>query len=346
MKLKVYGSTGSFPRAMKNDELLEKFYHYQKRINEEGGFNNFIQNRGLENSLDREGNLSFDKFQEMVQNESNFDFWIGNTYGGNSTCLYLNTDDDKHISFDAGSGFINLSKDLIKLPGFKKNLEEIYIFLTHFHWDHIQGIPFSALIFTQNKMKFVGMPVDNKVNIKSILNNQMNKYNFPIPLDYVNKSISFYEVKEKVKIGKHTEITPFFMEHPLIGSYTYKIENLNSGKSIVFATDFEQPVDKLEDRFIDICRDSDVLIIDAHFTPGEATNFEGWGHGNFGNAVDLARLSGIKTLILFHHNFNKTDRELYKIEKNVEGYLKVSKESFKDVNLEVMVASEGLELEI
>jgi phosphoribosyl 1,2-cyclic phosphodiesterase len=232
----------------------------------------------------------------------------------------------------------------MKLSGYKKNNEELYIFLSHYHWDHIQGIPFSALIFTQNKMKFVGMKGDENTNVKDILEGQMNKYNFPISLDFMNKNISFFEIDKTAKIGEYTEIIAYPMEHPLIGSLTYKIRDIETGKSIVYSTDFEQPPDKLEKKLIEICKGSDVLIIDAHFTPGESTNYQGWGHGNFGNAIDLARLSGIKELILFHHNFNKTDKELYKTELDIRGYLNVSKDSFPDFNLKVNLAYEGLEI--
>ncbi len=346
MKIKIYGCTGSFPRTMTGDEIAGKIYNYQKVLNEHGGYKNYIKKKGIENKLDDKGNLPEDEFKKFIKNRKNFDFWIGNTYGGNTPCVYIQTNDGKHIALDTGAGFLNLSKDLMKNQSFQQNKEEIYIFLSHYHWDHIQSIPFSALIFSQNKMKFVGMPVPGNENIQTIIEKQMNKYNFPIKLDHVNKNITFYEITDASQIGEQTVIKPYKMEHPLIGSYTYKITDTKTHKSVVYMTDFEQPPDKLEEKLIEICKGANTLIIDAHFTPGESTNFQGWGHGNFGNAIDLARLAGIKNLILFHHNFNKTDKQLYKTETDVCGYLDVSKSSFEGFDINVYLAYEGLEVKI
>ncbi len=346
MKIKIYGCTGSFPRTMTGEEIAQKIYNYQKTLNANGGYENYLRKLGLESKVDNEGNLSEEEFSNFLTNRSNFDFWIGNTYGGNTPCVYIQTADNKHIALDAGAGFLRLSKDLMKLQSFKDSEDEVFIFLSHFHWDHIQAVPFSALIFTQNKMKFIGMPVIGNENVQTIVEKQMNKYNFPIKLDHVNKNITFFEIAGPSQIGEQTIIKPYKMEHPLIGSYTYKITDTKTNKSIVYMTDFEQPPDKLEDKLIEICKDANTLIIDAHFTPGESTNYQGWGHGNFGNAIDLARLAGIKNLILFHHNFNKTDKELFKTETDVLGYLDVSKSSFEGFDLNVYLAREGLELTI
>ena len=343
MKVKIYGATGSFPRCIRNEELAEKIYHYQKKINENQNFNNFLKLAGIDISFDETGMIPFEIFKKFLYD--NFDFWIGRTYGGDTSSIYIKTDDEKYLIFDAGSGLIKLSKDILNESGFKDNIQEVNIFLTHFHWDHIHGIPFSGLIFTQNKINFYSMPAPG-YSLKSILEDQMNKFNFPIPLNFYNKKISYTEIEDRIIIGECTEIVPYEMEHPLVGSYVYRVNNLKTGKSVVYATDFEQPPDKLDELLIEICRDADTLIIDTHFTPGESFNFKGWGHGNFGNAVDLARLAKVKHLILFHHNFNKTDKELFETEVNVRGYLALSKDSFQDMNLQISVAYEGLEIEL
>jgi ribonuclease BN (tRNA processing enzyme) len=346
MKLKIYGATGSFPKTMGNEEILQKLYSYQVEINKKGGFKEYLKSKGFDKLSDKKDNISIENFRTLLDDPDEFDFWIGHTYGGDTPSLYIKTDDNIHIALDCGAGFIKLSKDLAALEDFSKNNGEVFIFLSHYHWDHVQGLPFSALIFTQNKMRFFGMPVSENEGVKEVLESQMNKINFPIPLDLINKSMSFYTTEKPVRIGENTKITPFKMEHPLIGSYTYKIEDLKSGKSIVYATDFEQAPDRLEDGLIKICKGADILIIDAHFTPGEASKFVGWGHGNFGNAVDLARLANIKNLIIFHHNFTKTDEDIFNTEKDVLGYVSLSKESFDDFELNVHFAREGLEIDI
>ena len=61
--------------------------------------------------------------------------------GGNTSCVELELNTDKHIILDAGTGIRALGDKLAKAIANGK-LKEIYIFLSHTHWDHIQGFPF------------------------------------------------------------------------------------------------------------------------------------------------------------------------------------------------------------
>ena len=63
-------------------------------------------------------------------------------YGGHTTCVNVVFDDDLQLILDAGLGIQKLGKKLLKKP-----LDQIQILWTHFHWDHIQGLPFFPQIY-------------------------------------------------------------------------------------------------------------------------------------------------------------------------------------------------------
>ncbi len=60
-------------------------------------------------------------------------------YGGNTPCVEVRVNDHIYI-FDCGTGFRNLGKSL--MAEYATNPIYAHVFLSHFHWDHIQGIPF------------------------------------------------------------------------------------------------------------------------------------------------------------------------------------------------------------
>jgi len=56
-------------------------------------------------------------------------------YGGNTSCLYMPVNDEECVVFDCGTGITSLNG--IEFEEIKK----YHIFFTHFHWDHIIGLP-------------------------------------------------------------------------------------------------------------------------------------------------------------------------------------------------------------
>src|SRR5687767_10744367 len=70
-------------------------------------------------------------------------------YGGNTTCLRITKENDRRIAIlDAGTGIRNLGKELMSQQG---EFDRITIYFTHFHWDHIQGLPFFAPAYDRNQ---------------------------------------------------------------------------------------------------------------------------------------------------------------------------------------------------
>ena len=227
-------------------------------------------------------------------------------YGGNTSCLELRLPDNQSIIFDAGSGLRNLGTTLVKeARGAKLDLK---VFLTHFHWDHIQGIPFFAPLFLPgNRVTFHS---HCSGSLEEILEGQMARPYFPIDLASVAAKREFVELDSQAMSFSGVTIQPFALNHPQ-GAVGYRIE---VGKTvIVYATDLEHGHPELDSVLRDHPAGADVLIYDAQYTPEEYVNYSGWGHSTWVEGVRVAREAGVRQLLLFHHDPSHEDAFLDEI---------------------------------
>ena len=74
-------------------------------------------------------------------------------YGGNTPCLELTAPNGARIILDCGTGMRMLGNRWSQAAG--EQPIEASVLVTHYHWDHIQGIPFFSPFFSaQNRFHF------------------------------------------------------------------------------------------------------------------------------------------------------------------------------------------------
>jgi phosphoribosyl 1,2-cyclic phosphodiesterase len=228
--------------------------------------------------------------------------------GGNTPCVSVEMD-DKCLVLDAGTGIRNLGKYLVPTD------KQIYVLLTHEHWDHVQGFPFFMPIYQKGR-RVVTFPVERGMNMLCSLIDQMDGAHFPVTSDQL-PSVQECVQGDPMEFlrSQGFDISRRRTNHPGI-CFGYRLNH--NGKSLVFMPDNElHPPGKLwatAKELADFCRGADVLMHDAQFTASEFPLKRGWGHSQVGEACELAAMANVKHLILFHHDPERTDDELDVIE--------------------------------
>lgn len=236
-------------------------------------------------------------------------------YGGNTPCVSVEAGGILSI-FDAGTGICNLGNSH---PIFQRNNVMAYIFITHTHWDHIQGFPFFTPAFIKgNKFVLCGQ---SKLDLSfaELMEGQMMYPHFPVQLNKMGANMDFVEIDNGsvVELGNGVTVSAVFNNHPG-GGLSYRLDY--NGKSCCYVTDTEHYscVDPHMKSFVS---GTDLLIYDSHFTNEEYEGTNGfntkvgWGHSTWQEAIKLAKVSGVRKLALFHHATHRTDKELAEIEK-------------------------------
>ncbi|MET0405801.1 MAG: MBL fold metallo-hydrolase, partial [Cystobacter sp.] len=180
-------------------------------------------------------------------------------YGGNTPCVEMRCGDELLI-FDMGTGARALGEAMLANGG----PPHASIFLSHYHYDHLQGMPFFTPLFIPRfSFTLYGMPRDGQ-SVKEVLAGQMVPPYFPVTLSQVAKaSLTYRDVVpgQVLELGPLT-VRTLDLNHPG-GNLGYRVDF--EGRSVVYATDVEHGCDK-DRELIEFARDADVLILDSMYT--------------------------------------------------------------------------------
>jgi len=234
--------------------------------------------------------------------------------GGNTSCVEVRCGKNL-IILDAGTGIRLLGNELVK-----EGKLEGHIFISHVHWDHIQGFPFFAPAFTRGNRMYLYGGRNVTTTLEEALYGQMNYPNFPVMLEHLPSEIEFHDLDEGeiITIGAgDVTVENVKLNHPN-GVYSYKIKY--QGNSLVYATDTEHYANP-DAKLLEFARGTDLLIYDAQYFPEEYTGESGgsskvgWGHSTNSEGARMAGLAEVKKLVLFHHDPMHTDEMVDRKEK-------------------------------
>ena len=233
---------------------------------------------------------------------------------GNTTCISIFNHETQRIGIlDAGTGIRELGKKIKKeFP----NQKDVIITFTHFHWDHIQGLPFFEPAYNPDmEINILVLGVKRKfTNLQEIFATQMQEEYFPVALDNMGCRFNFLEYNDIRAHYRNAIITSIKQDHPG-GSYGYKLET--QGKKIVVCTDVEHK-QEINHSIVSFCEGADLLVHDAQYTSEELTNHYGWGHSSFDQAIEVAKRAKVGQLIMTHHDPDHDDEFLLAVEKECQ----------------------------
>jgi phosphoribosyl 1,2-cyclic phosphodiesterase len=256
-------------------------------------------------------------------------------YGGNTPCVTITFDANTILVLDAGTGIRRLGQMLATTT------HEIYLAITHRHWDHIEGFPFFGPIYEPHRAIHL-LPVPSLTDNWSVLR-LMDGVHSAVDRDVLQARFSHGEEglwSRLEAIGIRVRMLQ--TNHPG-GGTAFRVEA--DGHSVVYMTDNEldPPVTPTTTHaeFVDFCRDADVLIHDATYLDQEMVTRRGWGHSSILQACTLAVDASVQRLVLFHHDPERTDDELDQIAEQSSEWLRRGHRV-----VEGIVAYEGLSLEL
>jgi phosphoribosyl 1,2-cyclic phosphodiesterase len=213
--------------------------------------------------------------------------------------------EDELLILDAGSGIRALGAAIAARP---RPPNAIHIFFTHFHWDHLQGLPFFAPLFSPQS-RIVFHSVHPPEELHAILARQMATPFFPVDFATIAAQTEFRTIASPQHFGAVT-LETFPLHHPQ-GSVGYRISD--ACRSVIYATDHEQGNAEVDRSLRAIARHADALVYDAQYTAEEYVGRKGWGHSTWQEAVAIAKQANVRRLVLFHHDPNRDDRALEEI---------------------------------
>ena len=215
---------------------------------------------------------------------------VKGSYGSNTSCVEIRGGDG-YILCDAGTGLRDFGDYIVaekpKTPG------HFHIFLSHLHWDHIQGFPFFTPIYVPgNRIDIYGY----HSNLEDAFVSQQAPPFFPVPFDVLSADIRFNVLTP----GKVYEIAGMRVmgaeqNHPG-KSYGYSFEK--NGKKLVYSTDSEHSKNAEDKNYpiLELFKDADLLIFDAQYTLVDTMySKENWGHSSNMVGVELSKKGRGKT---------------------------------------------------
>jgi len=257
-------------------------------------------------------------------------------FGGNTSCFEVRCG-KRLIVIDAGSGARSLGDWLVRNE-LKNGPISADVFLTHTHWDHIMGFPmFTPIYIPGTKLRIRGPVNFEDETLEQIIGSQLSYRYWPVRQDELAAKIEYENLREdELDLGDGVTIKTKFLNHPVL-CLGYRVEYEGKAFATVYDhepftnlfptdpahPDYDAMIAEEGDRAASeenarveaFYRGADLLVHDTQYTAKEyKAGKAGWGHSSFEYAINAANRAGVKRLLLFHHDPNRTDTELQELE--------------------------------
>ena len=319
MLVRFWGTRGSLPVALTSTAIKDKLVKALVRAS----------GRAL---------ATTEEARRFVDQE--LDFEVSHTFGGDSSCVQIETGGPDYVLCDVGSGARIFGNHVLATRG-AATPHTFHILMSHVHWDHIMGFPFLMPAYIPgNRIRIYGCHVE----LEEAFRRQNAAPSFPVDFSRMGASIEFIRLEP----GRDHEIAGLRvrpkLQHHGGDSYGYRLEH--DGKVVVYSTDAEHKQDDPDEirAFAEFFRDADLVIFDAMYSLADAISVkEDWGHSSNVVGVELCQMARAKHLCLFHHEPIFDDARLASVLRETRRFEEIT---CGDHRLEISAAYDGLEIEV
>lgn len=301
MEVRFWGTRGSLPVAHRPEDVRRKL---RAALRAASG-------RRLEDDA---------AVERFIREE--LDFPVANTYGGNTSCVQIDTGGGEYLLCDLGSGARELGNRVLADHG-PDDPRTFHVLMSHLHWDHIMGFPFFTPAYIPgNRVHIYGC----HDTLEQAFRAQHGAPGFPVPFDALGADIRFHHLEPGADYAiAGCRVRPKFQHHGG-DSYGYRIEH--QGRSVVYSTDSEHKQDDETEMhaFVEFFRDADLVVFDAMYSLAEAMSVkEDWGHSSNLVGVELCQRAGVRHLCLFHHEPACDDETIHRVLQETRRYEELSR---------------------
>ncbi len=224
-------------------------------------------------------------------------------YGGNTSCVELQSDSRAALLLDAGSGIRPAGQAL-------GGVSVVHILLTHLHLDHIQGLGFFAPLYDPDVEVHVWGPSSSTQPLRERLVRYLSPPLFPVHLRDL-PGLVLHDVVDGTWAFEGFRVTAQRVCHPgpTLG---FRVER--DGATVAYLPDHEPalgvpafPGPAHWTSGYALARRADLLVHDAQYAVAEYPARVGWGHSTPDHAIAFAALAEVGHLLLFHHDPSRTD---------------------------------------
>jgi phosphoribosyl 1,2-cyclic phosphodiesterase len=268
-------------------------------------------------------------------------------YGTATTCAEVISSQGSQIIIDGGSGIRALGESMMKGPA-SKGKAIIHIFLTHFHWDHLLGLPFFTPNFIAgNRVNYYAVQPEAEALVRGLFQRPY----FPVAFEALASNIRFYQIEPRkpMKIDDFT-ITPYQLDHP-DPCWGYKIENDQRVYSHCVDSEGTRASREALGPDLPLYQNVDLMYFDAQYTLPELAEKANWGHSAAQIGLDIAFRESVKYIVFAHHDPGARTQHINELHRQTQDYFnwKVSQAETnhnKLPDVKWCFAHEGLEVDL